>query len=136
MARPKKPDFSNHALRIQETCKKFKYDPFERAILVAVETIPIPAGYKVPERMLARYDQIPNEDGSSVLVLSKEKQADLAVKLMPYCYPALRATESKEQVDYNITWQVKQFTINAVAAPAAPKPIDVEVKKIEDKDVD
>lgn len=136
MSRPKKPDFSNHAAKLQAIGVKRQFDPLEESIRQFQEEILVPADQikLIPKNMWERWDGIPQEDGSLRMVMQATKKADIAIRLMPYFYPQLKSSEHREQVDYQISWNIKSFTVNVVVAPSVGKSLDAPkvVKEIED----
>jgi hypothetical protein len=123
MARPKKPDFSNHAAKMEAAFKKYDYEAVEGLLYDLHETIEVPDGFDLPKEMRNDWEMVPREGG---MLLRKNAAYRLKVHLalLPYRHPQLKSSESKEQHDYNITWTVKQFTVHAVAAPELGKAID------------
>ena len=131
MARPKKPDFSNHAAIVERAFTKYGYEGIDEILRNRAETIAVPAGYELPKDMRMDWELIPQPDGTGLVRHSASYKLKVDLALLPYRLPQLKSTESREQVDYNITWTVKQFTINAAVAPELGKAIDApQVRQI------
>jgi hypothetical protein len=117
MGRRKKTEIADK-IRIKEICQNYGVDPFEESVKIALEKVRIPTGTdpellgKLMRQYQERYELVLKDEDGWVFQTRQDIRLRVWEGATKFVYPQLKATETKEEKDFNLTVTVKQFTVN------------------------
>jgi len=104
--------------RVKNICDKYKCDPFEEMIKLAMLEYEMPkAGMIEPaalEAMLQDYEIFEGEDGKRMRRLKAMNRFDIFKEAAQYVYPRLRSSETKHEEDLKLTIVLRTFNAHGI----------------------
>jgi hypothetical protein len=115
---------------VAEVCIRYKCDPFEEMVKLAMECVRVPDNPAAMEELLKTHEFIMGEDGKQRMRLKAMDRFDILKECAQYVYPRLRSSETKIEEDKTLTIVLRTFSNGqAIDTPVTSRVVDIPILK-------